>query len=276
MSRQTGQASTSLLEFIQDLLRRPQSGIAGHVSHPAAVRTQIQGSGIGVLRQNSATIQGYSKSFRHHLRQDRVRTLADVGSHGMDGDAAVDVDFQMHRRLRRPGAVDRQSGTADVKAATQTDSAAKRHLAELLIPTAGFPAALQAFHETIRSDSEMIQRGGIRRQGIHFPQVEGIHLQAFGQDIQTGFQGETGVDGAVAAHGSARRFVGVNPSSGITERGKSIRPLAKHAVVVGRDHAKRCPSAAVDQTVSIQAQQAAFPVGGDLQFVLGWMATVVV
>src|SRR4030095_14447678 len=89
---------------------------------------------IGVGGNNPNIERIDAQDFGNYVGKNRIRTLADIYRPAHDAHAALSIQSDMPSGMRHVVPVDRQPGSADVRAAGNPDALAVRQLLEFVLP----------------------------------------------------------------------------------------------------------------------------------------------
>ena len=227
------------------IFRRAQSRVTGHEGHSTGIRSNINRREVGVGRDYSHACQRASQHFRSDLRGHRVRSLADFGRTCIDDNSAIAVDLDVNRGVRHVGADDRIRRPAHIMAASDPKTASLGQLAVALLPTRALNRLLDALRQSVTLHTQAVHRDARRLQQIALPYLRWIHRNLRSEFIQLRFEGEAHVNGAVAAHGSARRLVGQHAVTVVLNVRNVIERAEQRSGIKNRDHAVRAVGAAI-------------------------------
>src|SRR4051794_15474224 len=140
-----------------DVLGGPQRGIAVHESDAAGVRADVDGSEVSIRRNDADALQLATEGFGGDLRDHGVRPLADVTGAGVDDHAPVAIDLDVDGGVWHVRTDDAVSGTADVVAAADAQSALHRAGSDVFLgvidlaarPFGGDGHLLDAFRQAV-------------------------------------------------------------------------------------------------------------------------------
>ncbi len=203
------------------------------------------------------------------LRQQRRRTLADVGRAGEEGDAAVEVELEDHHRVRLAAPVHRLGRSRDIVRAGHAEAApAPRDLRQPAAPLAparcGFDG-VQALRQAIGIDLQVVERAVRRRDEVGATHRERVEAEPLGHLVEQRFEGEAHVHRAVAAHGAARRQVGIDTIAAITHRTDAVQRMQQGAGIEDRHQAVAAIGAAALHDLGVHGGDLAVPAHADLQ-----------
>ena len=142
--------------------RRLDRGVSGHERDPARVAPEIDGSQMGVGRDDVHVRDFDPELFRHDVGEDRIRSLADVGRAAESGDAAAAIELELHAAVRELVPVDGKARAGDVARGGEADAASAAKL-PVLLPNSERSAtrSRHSFRPTVLSSSwfAVIEKG---------------------------------------------------------------------------------------------------------------------
>src|SRR6267142_1164286 len=185
-----------------------QSGIAGHDGDAARIGAEVDRPQVRVAGKK-ADVEGVdAKNFGNDSSQDIVGALADFRGAAENGDAAAAVELELNSGLRHLVPVNGKSRPCQVSGTGEPEAAAFGQFPEFLFPVGGFYDAANAFGKVDSTQAEIIGRHRVGRFDDAEAQVGGVDFQFLSDFVELNFLTEAGLDGAMAAFWSARRFVG--------------------------------------------------------------------
>src|SRR5690606_37370524 len=98
--------------------------------------------------------------------------------------AAGPLDADLDAGLRHRVRVDRVVRARDVARTRDTDAAAVRQLAPLLLPVAGSLDGVQALEEPVRRDAQLVDRTGVRAEEVAAAQLDRVDAERIRQLVQ--------------------------------------------------------------------------------------------
>ena len=215
-----------------------------------------------------------AEHFRDGLRQDRGRALADVGRARQHDDRAVEIELDLHRRMRLAGPVHRLGGAADIMRAGHVRGPYGQPLPLPQLAFAFLPAALaldpvEAFRQAVGVHHQVVVGEGRRRQQVGAPHRERIEAELDRHLVDQALEGEADVDGAVAAEGAAGRRIGEHAAAGVFDVVQVVDGVEHRAGIEDRHHAVAGMRAAALVAVAFDRGDAAVLAHADLELDVG-------
>ena len=189
-------------------LRRLNAGVPGHEGHAARVAAEIHGRQVGVAGDDRDVERIEPQDFRGQHCEDRVRPLADLGRPTEHGNAAAPVALELDARVGHWVPVDGEARPCDVGRTRQADALPRGKLPKLLLPAGAVDHFTDALPQAHRADLEPVRGERVGRDEMLEAQLRRIHGQLLGDLVELHLEREPRLWGAMAALGSAGRFVG--------------------------------------------------------------------
>ena len=240
-------------------LGRLQRRVAAHQGDAARVAAQINRREIGVGRHDLHVSHLHAENLGHDVGEDRIGSLPDVRGAAEHRDAAAAIELELHTRVRHVVPVDRETGSAEVAGARETDALARREPAEPLPPARSRRHATDALAQPNGADPQVVGGHRVRRHEVIEPEIRRVDADVLRELVEVDFECVARLRRAVAALGAAWRLV--------REHARALELVALHMIrdglkgsgVVRAGHSVRAVGAAVEQRLEVHSLDRAVP-----------------
>ena len=208
-----GSLGQNRFQVVRGLYRR----VADHVCYPGRIGSVVFRGDTAVRRDDFHPSRVDPQNFGNALDEYRARTLPDFRGSGQDHDRAVEIELQIDSCVGLTGPVHRLRGTGYVVRTPESESLARRQPSLAFSPSGRLLHYIQAFRQSVGIDPKIIGNMSGLGNEIGSPDSKWIQAKALRHLVKRILEGMTDVDGSVAAKGAARRCVGEDPLTVITD-----------------------------------------------------------